>query len=210
MNRLTMTGAILAGGASSRFGANKALAMFRGRPLISLITDKISSLFSSTLLITNSPLEYAFLDITMNADIYPGAGPLAGIHTALSATSSAYTFICACDMPLLSEKLIRYLAGFTPSSSFDIIVPVSEKGPEPLHSFYHRRLIGPIETLITSGEKKVSALFESPKTAVKLVPMDEILAVTGNMNSFFNINHQDDLASLDRIVHDMEMEPLVK
>jgi molybdopterin-guanine dinucleotide biosynthesis protein A len=195
-----MTGAILAGGLSSRFGSNKALALFQGRPLIKLLADKISDLFTSRLLVTNSPEEYAFLNIPMTGDIHPGLGPLAGIHAALLSSETPYTFICACDMPLLSERLIKHLHSFTETSEYDIILPVSEKGPEPLYTFYHKRLIQIIESHIKRGERKVVALFDNTELAIKRIEKDEVLSVAGDMTTFYNINQQDDLASLEKMM----------
>ena len=83
------TGVILAGGASSRFGSNKALALLRGRPIISHVAAVLEKTFHSHLLVTNSPETYQFLGWQMTTDIHPGQGPLAGIHSALQAIRSA-------------------------------------------------------------------------------------------------------------------------
>lgn len=200
MSRVPVTGAILAGGMSSRFGSNKALALFQGKPLIQLLADKISGLFTSSLLVTNSPAEYAFLNIPMTGDIHPGLGPLAGIHAALLSSETPYAFICACDMPLLSERLIKHLHSFTETSKYDIILPVSEKGPEPLYTFYHQRLIRVIESHLKRGERKVVALFDSKELIIKRIEKDEVLSVAGDMTTFYNINQRDDLATLEKMM----------
>jgi len=70
-----ITGVILAGGQSRRFGANKALALLAGRRLIEHPAGVLSGLFAQRLLVTNTPEQYDFLGWPMIADRFPGAGP---------------------------------------------------------------------------------------------------------------------------------------
>src|SRR5690242_13108778 len=56
-----VTGVILAGGASSRMGANKALLEIDGTPLIEHIHRKLARIFRDVVIITNTPEDYAFL-----------------------------------------------------------------------------------------------------------------------------------------------------
>ena len=72
-----MTGVILAGGKSSRFGSNKALAMVDSKPLLQHVADLMSNMFSQCLLVTNTPAEYEFLSLPMTHDRYREMGPLA-------------------------------------------------------------------------------------------------------------------------------------
>ena len=105
-----ITGVILAGGKSSRFGSNKALAIVDGKPLIQHVADLISSLFAECLLVTNTPAEYEFLSLPMTHDRYRDSGPLAGIHAALLKIRTPRAFVVACDMPNLSQELINIFA----------------------------------------------------------------------------------------------------
>ena len=104
-----VAGVILAGGKSSRFGSNKALALHQGNALIQGIGHRLAGLFPETLLITNTPEEYGFLGWPMAGDQYLGCGPLAGIHAALRTVSQPRIFVCGCDMPLLNPDLVRFL-----------------------------------------------------------------------------------------------------
>jgi len=60
-----ITGIILAGGKSSRFGSNKALAKFNGTPLIERAIGILGKVFKNLMIITNSPLEYSYLAIPL-------------------------------------------------------------------------------------------------------------------------------------------------
>ena len=58
-----VTGVILAGGKSRRMGQNKALLQLGDETLIGYVIRRMQSITDELLLITNSPDEYAHLDI---------------------------------------------------------------------------------------------------------------------------------------------------
>jgi molybdenum cofactor guanylyltransferase len=107
-----ITGIILSGGKSSRMGMNKALVDFAGRPVISRSLELMAAVFRHVSIITNDPACYEFLHVPLHGDEYPDAGPLAGIHSALMHSSGKKCFIIACDLPLMTQEMIRYLAGY--------------------------------------------------------------------------------------------------
>ena len=73
-----VTGVILAGGKSRRFGKNKALVEIDGIPLIGRVVSVMKSVFQHLVLITNTPDEYSYLKLPMYEDIIKGLGPLGG------------------------------------------------------------------------------------------------------------------------------------
>src|SRR5450631_2052532 len=104
-----VTGVILAGGASSRMGKNKALMKIGEQTLIERVYAIMASLFPDVIIVTNTPELYAFIPSRTAADLYPGSGSLAGLHAGLSAGSTERIFVAACDMPFLNPTLIRLL-----------------------------------------------------------------------------------------------------
>ncbi|MEI7817936.1 MAG: formate dehydrogenase accessory sulfurtransferase FdhD, partial [Desulfuromonadales bacterium] len=92
-----VTGIILAGGASSRMGSNKALLEVDGTPIITRTYKILSSLFHEVIVVTNSPQDYDFLPCRKVPDIYPGYGSIAGLHSALTHSNTAHSFVTACD-----------------------------------------------------------------------------------------------------------------
>jgi molybdopterin-guanine dinucleotide biosynthesis protein A len=184
------TGVVLAGGKSSRFGSNKALVKLAGKPLIQYPCRILDGLFSKNLLITNTPEQYNFLDWPTAADIYPGAGPLAGIHAALSAIDTPLIFVAGCDMPFLDQKLITYLHSL--AAGFDGVVPHTAKGLEPLHAVYSRDTVEVIAENLRKGVFKLHDILAGLN--IREVGQDEIIAnsATG-LDSFRNINTLDDL-----------------
>lgn len=187
------TGVILAGGKSSRFGENKALATLKDQPLIKFPSNAIARLFDDLLLITNTPEEYRFLGWPMVSDTYKDSGPLAGIHAALKATSRPKIFVAGCDMPFLDEKLIAYLCAN--AADYDAVLPRTASGLEPLHAVYSKNLLPAIAEALENGQRKIHRFLANVN--VKEVEEGEILSVTGNLDSFRNVNTPEDLFETD-------------
>lgn len=191
----SICGVILAGGKSSRFGENKALAEFHGQPLISRVAEIITSVFSSCLLVTNDPDTYKFLNLPMIGDIFPGHGPLAGIHAALTHVPQPEVFVTGCDMPRIDPRFIRYQCRLAEvEKEADAILPWLETGPEPLHGLYRKTCLPVIENSLKNGERKAVAVLE--KLKVRRLEPDAILANGGDLKMFANINRPGDLYAL--------------
>ena len=86
-----ITGIILAGGRSSRFGRDKGLFPFRGKPLVEHAIDILQPIINDIRISTNQPETYAYLGLPMIGDIHQGCGPLGGMHAALLAMPSVET-----------------------------------------------------------------------------------------------------------------------
>jgi molybdopterin-guanine dinucleotide biosynthesis protein A len=187
-----VAGVVLAGGKSSRFGSNKALALHRGDALIQTITRRLAGLFPETLLITNTPEAYAFLGWPMAGDHYLDCGPLAGIHAALRAVSQPRIFVCGCDMPLVNPELIRFLCALP--GEHEIVLPWLPEGPEPLYAVYSKKALPLIEEHLAHKQCKIGMLYD--KLRIRKVTAEEILQVLPDLTTFQNINYQHDLARL--------------
>lgn len=190
-----VTGVILAGGASSRFGANKALALYDSLPLIQHVAQPLEKLFTERLVITNTPESYEFLGWPMAGDIYPACGPLGGIHAALHAINTPKAFIVGCDMPLLNTALISYLCNL--SGDWDVTLPWLEAGPEPLYGVYSRHCLPSIEQSLQEKQFKIGLLLR--KLRLQKVNQDEILDLIGDLSTFHNINFNYDLLLLKKL-----------
>ena len=186
------TGVILAGGRSSRFGSNKALALYRGRPLIEHVARVLSGLFDRRLLVTNSPEEYAFLGWPMTGDLTRGAGPLAGIEAACATIETPWAFITACDMPLLDPALIRRLCA--KADDWDVVLPAPGGQREPLHALYHRRILPQVTASLARGEKRISDLLT--RLRVRELNAAELGLGSQTLRPFININFTQELEAL--------------
>ncbi|MCF6290447.1 MAG: molybdenum cofactor guanylyltransferase [Desulfobacterales bacterium] len=186
-----VTGVILAGGRSSRFGRNKALAELSGRPLIEQVAATLCPLFPSCLVVTDTPGQYRFLDLPMINDVFPDKGPLAGIHAALEASGEERVFIAACDMPFLAPELVRYLCKLSRESDSLAVVPRLSRGPEPLCAVYHRDAAGLFAHRL--GRDLGSVADALARIQVRWVAEAELLSVVPDLKSFVNLNYPGEL-----------------
>lgn len=187
-----VTGAILAGGLSKRMGQNKALLPFNGIRLIQSISDLLKKLFREVVIVTNSPEVYNFLPLRKIKDIFPGFGALAGIHSALYHSTAPYVFVVACDMPFLQKGLISYINSVR--ADYDIVVPVSSFGLEPLHALYSTTTFEIIDKALTKGQKQVISVFDCFR--VKRLFPDKIAQFDPEFRAFWNLNTPDDYKTL--------------
>lgn len=103
-----LTGAILAGGHSSRFGSNKALFAPDGETLISKAADLLRPL-TGEVLVSASPAHagtYDFLDLEIVEDLHPDSGPLGGLEALLQRCSTPWLLVLTCDMPFVDSDAL--------------------------------------------------------------------------------------------------------
>ncbi len=189
MGTFAACGCLMAGGKSSRMGTNKALLDFQGQKLIERLAGQFTAWFDQVVVITNTPAEYAFLNLPMVADRIPGLGPLGGIEAGLQASRHPVTFFAACDMPFLRRELIGYLLG--QAETADVVVPVIQGEYEPLHSVYTRACLPTIRAQLDAGRYKVADCFRHlrvrPVDATEMAPFGRVEKI------FFNCNTPSDL-----------------
>ncbi|MST84256.1 molybdenum cofactor guanylyltransferase [Hallella mizrahii] len=103
-----LTGAILAGGHSSRFGSNKALFAPDGETLISKAADLLRPL-TGEVLVSASPAHagtYDFLGLEIVEDLHPDSGPLGGLEALLQRCSTPWLLVLTCDMPFVDSDAL--------------------------------------------------------------------------------------------------------
>jgi len=176
---------ILAGGISSRMGTNKALLKVGDTTLIESVYRALAAIFHEVILVTNTPEEYGFIPCRKVADIYPGAGSIAGLHAGLAASGTERIFVAACDMPFLNPDLIRLLCNTAPQA--DAVVPLNCDGlREPLHAVYATSVLDEIRHAIEHDDKSILNLLDRVRTT--LVTHEAVRSVPDGERSFCNVN----------------------
>jgi len=177
---------ILAGGQSSRLGQDKAFLTIDGRPLVARAVDHLARLSDDVLVVTNDLNRYERLDLPARLvpDQQPGRGALMGIYSGLLATRHHHALAVACDMPFLSESLLRYMLPL--AEGYDVVIPCLNGLLEPLHSIYSRECLPPIAQILGRGQRQIIAFFGDVR--VRQVLTEEIDRFDPQHLSFVNIN----------------------
>lgn len=194
---------VLAGGKGSRLGRRKTLETVNSTPLLQRVVSRLAFLGSTIIIVTageDSSPQMAGANLRIVNDVYPGKGPLAGIHAGLKASDSFYNVVVASDMPFLNHALLRYMIDVSPG--FDLVVPRVGDLVEPLHAVYSRDCIEPVEALLKEGA--LSALRLLKLVNVRYVGAGEVDRFDPEHLSFFNINTEADLKKARELAERME------
>ncbi len=183
-----MNAVILVGGKSSRMGTNKAFLELKGKTFIELQIELLREMFDEIFISANTSSEYEYLNLPIFKDVYPGKGPLGGIYTSLINSSSLHTFMLACDMPFVEPELIKHLKDLT--KEYDVVIPKSEKGLEPLHAFYSKKCIDQIKKSLDENNLRIISFF--PHVNVKVVELGSLASSARFKDSIKNLNTMDD------------------
>jgi molybdenum cofactor guanylyltransferase len=187
-----MTGVILAGGKNRRMGENKAFLAVNGELLIDRTVRLFRAVFEEVIVVTTSPLDYLDQEAAIVTDILPEKGALGGIYSGLFYAREEYAFIAACDMPFLNRAFLEYMISRT--TGYDIIVPATPEGFQPLHAVYSRRCLPVIRGLIERDRLKITGFY--PGHRLLTISPEIIRSFDPEGRMFINVNTPEDLRNL--------------
>ncbi len=184
-----LTGLLLAGGASSRMGADKASLVVDGEPLARRVATVLSHVCGRVLVASGDGHRLDWLDLAEVADVEPAAGPLSGLIAGLEAAETPLVAVVAVDMPDASDAVIRLLAARMPGH--DAAVPRTERGLEPLHAVYAAAAAAALRAAFEGGERSVTRALE--RLDVTVVEPDEWASADPSGGFARNLNRPADL-----------------
>jgi molybdopterin-guanine dinucleotide biosynthesis protein A len=181
---------ILAGGKSTRMGADKAFVMLDGRTLLTRALDLVRSVTAEVRIVGNAAKFAAFGSVV--EDTFLGCGPLGGIHAALRSSQTELNLILAVDVPFASTALLQYLISRARDAAAVVTIAQAGGRSQPLCGVYRRDFAEAAEQALRASRYKVDALFESART--QLVTEAELEAEGFSQKMFRNLNTQQELA----------------
>jgi len=168
-------------------GQNKALMLFHGQPLIARIISRLAPAADEILVVANQPDLFKFLGLPVFKDIIPHKGALGGLFTALSYANNPVLAVVACDMPFINPNLLIAERNLLCDGNWDVVIPRSERGLEPLHSIYRRETCLPVvQQAIEQERLRMTSWFWEVK--VRTMEPDEISGIDPDLRSLNNIN----------------------
>jgi molybdopterin-guanine dinucleotide biosynthesis protein A len=164
------TAIIMAGGSSSRMGADKSILPLEGKPMIERICERLYGTFRQILISAGDTDKFAFLGHQVVADRMQLQGPLMGIASALEASANEINFVIACDIPYINLSFVRKM--LAEAVGVDMVIPVGSDGKyEPLFAVYCKSALIAINEVLASGRRKISDVFS--RCRVKYIELDD-------------------------------------
>ena len=179
------TAAITAGGQSRRFGSDKAQAIWEGRTLLEHVAASFPPTRSRLLLAP--PGKYTLPHWQEVSDLRPGAGPLAGLETALAQAPAGWVAFAGVDNPKLTPAYWERLFAARRVGALSVQALHPERGPQPLGALYHTDLLPHVAGLLGAGERRLRHAVAGQQ-----------VALVGGLGAewFWNVNTRGDLERL--------------
>lgn len=175
---------ILAGGKSSRMGRDKAFLQLGERTLLERALEAARAVAADVRIVGRKETFASYAPVV--EDLYPGRGPLAGIHAALRSSTTELNLALGVDTPFLDSRFLRYLVEQATTSGAVVTVPRIAGQNQPLCAVYRREFAGLAEQSLQAGRNKIDALFE--KSSLRVIEEAEIRALAFDPGMFDNLN----------------------
>ncbi|MGL4393314.1 MAG: molybdenum cofactor guanylyltransferase [Fusobacteriaceae bacterium] len=207
---------ILAGGNATRFkNIDKSFLKKDNRFFIEIILDKIK-IFDEIIIVTNNFESYKYLvqennlkkesqenfennfedkKIILTEDIVKGIGPMGGIYSGLMKTSCQESLVMSCDIPNISDTLIKFLYELQ-GEYFSAIPFHSENKAEPLCGLYKKSLVTKIKSCIENKSYKLENIFMDKNSELINIDENNFKDYEKIISSFYNVNTQEDFENL--------------
>ena len=191
---VALSGYVMAGGASRRFGSDKALAEFGGRTLLSCMCELVLTAVGNVCVVAPKG-RYAELGFPILDDRWPDEGPLGGIITALGATAGSrigaeWNLIVSCDMPFLTLEWLEFLSKQAQASEAEVVVPRSGYGLEPLCACWRTSAVTALNAAFEEGVRKVTEAMKRVRMEILDEPHWKRFDTAGQL--FWNMNTPQD------------------
>ncbi len=197
-----ISGVVLAGGSSRRFGSDKRRAKFRGKPLIVSAFDALSVVLDNVYLSVDGQLLLKDINdlraehgspLSENhliRDLASDQGPLGGIYSAMKTLKTDWFLVLATDLPCVNTASLEILIEHTSKDCLAVVATDSTDKLQPLLGCYSRRLLPYIGAAIDRNEYGVIRLL---KQVAKKAGSGSIVYVSFPARELLNINRQEDL-----------------
>jgi molybdopterin-guanine dinucleotide biosynthesis protein A len=185
---IRFAGVVLAGGRSTRMGADKAFLAWRGRRLIDRQLDLLCTLAPSELLVSGrAGVNYAATGARVVCDAAPDQGPLGGLAAVLQATTTPYVVLLAVDLPAMTPDFLRgLLSRCRPGVG---VVAQTRAGWEPLAAVYPREILPLVNARLARRELALQSLLKEAIDNGLLVVVEPAASELG---LFRNLNTPND------------------
>ena len=188
MPKLPLSAVILAGGKSSRMGANKALLRIGAKTMLEHAAFLAGGLFEETLVIVRPGFKLPPLDLAgavIREDFVGARGPLAGLYTGLCHSKTRAVCALSCDMPFLDNETLNFLVNFRHEEDDAVFFEDADGREHPFPGIYARASRHWARLLLDHGSDSMRRFLQVLTSRSILIPADK-------MKCLYNMNTRED------------------
>lgn len=193
----TYSGIVLAGGRSTRMGADKASLTIRNISLLDRAVALLEPLVDDVIVVTRAQ-ERTAGRVRVVADEIRDRGPMAGLLTGLHAVRHPEALVVPVDLPLLPPAFLKYLA--ESSYGWDITVPRWRDGIEPLVGVYAVRCAPLMAAALRSGQGSMQDFVTATEVPIRFLEEPEVRQFGDPARLFFNVNTPEDARVVESLL----------
>ena len=191
-------GVVIAGGRSVRFGGEKAVAVFEGRPLLSWAVGRLAPHCARVAVNARPGTQTEALAAQEGLDVLhdaagDAAGPLAGVRAGLqwaAARGGRRIAVSPCDAPLLPADLFARLLG---AAGEGAALATTVDGRQPLCAVWPVHALGAVIDALKDGAH--------PPTWRLLEQIGAVAVPFDTPSAFANVNTRESLEALAQRHH---------
>lgn len=188
---------LLAGGRGSRLGGAKPLALLGGRPLVEWPLEAVVAAGLEPWIAAKSdtslPPDLSQRGVSVLTEPDEPAHPLAGVAAALRAIQAPIV-VCACDMPFVSQELLKWLAA---QAGAPVVAPFWQGRTQSVLARYEPAALDAIDRAIANGDSAAAALSDA---GARLIDADELERFGDPARTFFDIDTPADLEAAESLI----------
>lgn len=190
-DRTHISGIILAGGKSSRMGADKGLLVLEGKTFVEHVIMAMKPLVDDIIIVSDDEA-YDQFGYERIDDLIKDAGPVAGLFAGLKHSKTDYNLVLSCDVPLITTEILKELIA-TNYKSFDVVQVQSGEKTMPLIALYHKSCWQLCLDLLKENERRLRVVVGKFKTK-------SIILLSEFDTCVKNVNTKDDLKQIKHAI----------
>jgi molybdenum cofactor guanylyltransferase len=191
-----VTGVVLAGGRSARFGRDKLREPYRGAPLVHHAILALSAVCGEVLVVAppgERPDLPGGVPLLLQHDVAEGEGPLVAVSNALANVRTPLALVVGGDMPELAGPVLLEMLRVAEEADVDAIALREGERFRPLPVVLRLGRTRPVAAgLVRSGERRLRTLLDALRVAVVDEPTWRNLDPAGR--TLFDVDEPDDLS----------------
>ena len=190
-NKKDITGIVVAGGKSSRMGADKGLIKIDNKTFVENVITAMEPLVNEIIIVSNNP-EYDQFGFYRVEDEIKDSGPLAGLYSGLKYSNSEFNLVLSCDIPIIKTEILEKLIEVD-YKNYEVTQIESHNKTMPLIAIYQKQCMHKCLELLQQDERRLRVAVNQLKT--------KTIVIDSEYDPFVkNVNNKEDLKTINHAI----------